>query len=79
MKAHAENGLAVARFLETNPRVEKVMYPELEAHPDHQIHKKQTKGMTGMVSFYLRGGLEEAKVFFSSLEVIVCGDFSELT
>lgn len=69
MKAHSENGLAVAKWLESNPRVEKVIYPELESHPQHHIHKKQAKGMSGMVSFYLRGDLAESQKFLSSLKV----------
>lgn len=69
MKAHAENGLAVAKWLEANPRVEKVLYPELESHPQHHIHKKQSSGMSGMVSFYLRGGLKQSQEFLSSLKV----------
>jgi cystathionine gamma-lyase len=46
-----------------------VIYPELESHPQHHIHKKQAKGMSGMISFYLRGGLEESKTFLTSLKV----------
>lgn len=47
----------------------KVLYPELESHPQHKIHKKQAKGMSGMVSFYLKGGLEESREFLSNLKV----------
>jgi cystathionine gamma-lyase len=72
MKAHSENGLAVAKWLETSPRVEKVIYPELESHPQHHIHKKQTSGMSGMISFYLRGGLAESQEFLASLKVVQC-------
>lgn len=69
MKAHSENGMAVAKWLEQNPRVEKVLYPELESHPQYHIHKKQTTGMSGMISFYLLGGLQESQDFLSSLKV----------
>lgn len=71
MKAHGENGLAVARWLEANQRVEKVLYHGLESHPRHEIHKKQSDGMSGMVSFYLRGGLTESEKFLTSLKVRV--------
>jgi len=74
MRAHAENGLAVAKFLEANPRVERVLYPELPSHPQHHIHKKQTKGMSGMVSFYLKGGLEESNEFLSQLKVFTLAE-----
>jgi cystathionine gamma-lyase len=69
MEQHWRNGLAVAKFLEANPRVEKVLYPELESHPQHHIHKKQARGMSGMISFYIKGGLEEAETFLSNLKI----------
>ncbi|KAE9415541.1 hypothetical protein Angca_009968, partial [Angiostrongylus cantonensis] len=69
MRAHYENALAVAQYLENNERVERVLYPALPSHPQHKIHKSQTKGMSGMMSFYLKGGLEESRTFLSSLKV----------
>jgi cystathionine gamma-lyase len=71
MKTHMENGLAVAKWLESNPRVEKVLYPELESHPQHKIHKKQSTGMSGMLSVYLKGGIKESEMFFSSIKVVL--------
>ena len=70
MKAHFENGLAVAKFLESNSRIEKVLYPELPSHPQHAIHKKQTSGMSGIISFYLKGSLENVQIFVSNLKLI---------
>jgi cystathionine beta-lyase/cystathionine gamma-synthase len=46
-----------------------VLYPELESHPQHKIHKKQTTGMSGMISFYIRGGMEESQQFLANLKV----------
>uniref|UniRef100_A0A0M3HWS6 cystathionine gamma-lyase n=1 Tax=Ascaris lumbricoides TaxID=6252 RepID=A0A0M3HWS6_ASCLU len=74
MRAHMENATQVARFLESNPRVETVLYPELESHPQHKIHKKQAKGMSGMVSFYLKGGLEESREFLSNLKIFTLAE-----
>jgi cystathionine gamma-lyase len=74
MKAHGENGMAVAKWLEANPRVEKVLYPELESHPQYHIHKKQTSGMSGMISFYLKGDLKESQTFLSSLKVFILAE-----
>ncbi|CAI4230971.1 unnamed protein product [Auanema sp. JU1783] len=74
MRAHYENALGVAQFLESNPRVESVLYPALPSHPQHDIHKKQTKGMSGMISFYLRGELEESQTFLSSLKVFTLAE-----
>uniref|UniRef100_A0A915MMU4 cystathionine gamma-lyase n=1 Tax=Meloidogyne javanica TaxID=6303 RepID=A0A915MMU4_MELJA len=55
MKQHMENALTIAKWLEEDARIERVLYPELESHPQHLIHKKQSSGMSGMISFYLRG------------------------
>jgi len=60
MKAHEENAIAVARFLEKHPNVLKVNYPGLESHPQHELAKKQQYGFGGMLSFELKGGIEKA-------------------
>jgi len=55
MRQHAENASAIARFLSEHPRVEKVYYPGLPSHPDHELAKQQMSGFGGMVSFQLKG------------------------
>jgi len=60
MRAHSENALAVAKFLQTHPKVERVMYPGLPDHPQHDIARKQMKGFGGMLSFITKGGYEAA-------------------
>jgi len=74
MRQHFENGLAVAKWLESNPRVTKVIYPELESHPQHAVHRRQTTGMSGIVSFYLSGGLEESRSFLASLKIFTLAE-----
>lgn len=69
MKEHAVNGLAVAKALEKNPRIEKVIFPGLESHPQHDLYKKQMKGFGGMMSIYIKGGLTEANNFLKELKV----------
>ncbi|MEO0532079.1 MAG: aminotransferase class I/II-fold pyridoxal phosphate-dependent enzyme [Planctomycetota bacterium] len=54
MQRHNENGLAVARFLESHPRVEKVYYPGLESHRDHAQATKYMRGYGGMVTFLVK-------------------------
>ncbi len=51
-------------------RTIQVLYPELPSHPQHAIHKKQSKGMSGMVSFYLKGGMAESEKFLKALKVV---------
>uniref|UniRef100_A0A914GZH3 cystathionine gamma-lyase n=1 Tax=Globodera rostochiensis TaxID=31243 RepID=A0A914GZH3_GLORO len=74
MVQHQTNATAVARWLETDPRVEKVLYPALECHPQHDVHKKQATGMSGMISFYLRTGLEGSQKFLANLEVFTLAE-----
>lgn len=54
MQRHNENGLAVARFLENHPRVEKVYYPGLESHRDHAVAKQTMRGFGGLVTFLVK-------------------------
>ncbi|PZR54291.1 cystathionine gamma-synthase [Xylanimonas oleitrophica] len=51
MERHQANALAVARFLESHPRVTRVLYPGLSSHPGHELAAKQMRGFGGMVSF----------------------------
>ncbi|XP_058698531.1 cystathionine gamma-lyase-like isoform X2 [Poecile atricapillus] len=69
MKLHFHNGLAVAKFLETHPRVEKVIYPGLSSHPQYPVVLKQCTGVSGMVSFYIKGEKENAIAFLKNLKV----------
>ena len=55
MQRHNANGLAVAEFLENHPRVERVYYPGLASHRDHEVAKKQMHGFGGLVTFLVKG------------------------
>ena len=59
MRQHAENAMAVARFLQEHPLVEKVYYPGLPSHPDHLLARRQMSGFGGMVSFQLKGTYDD--------------------
>jgi len=67
MREHMANALAVAKYLERHPRVQRVIYPWLASHPQHELARRQMSGMSGMVSFEIKGGLEAARRF---LEII---------
>ncbi len=54
MERHNANGLAVARFLEGHPRVERVLYPGLESHPYHAVAKRTMRGCGGLVTFFVK-------------------------
>ena len=61
MKAHCENAQALAEWLETHPSVEKVLYPGLKSHPQHELAKRQMHGFGGMISIYVKGGMDGAR------------------
>lgn len=64
VKQHSANAQAVAEFLEKHPSVDKVFYPGLPSHPNHDVAKKQAKGFGGVVSFTLKNDTEDAAVKF---------------
>lgn len=72
MERHSQNALAVAEFLEKHPKVAWVNYPGLPSHPSHELAKKyHTRGLYGgMISFGIKGGIAEGKVFIDSLKLL---------
>jgi cystathionine gamma-lyase len=63
MKAHCDNALALAQWLEAHDAVSKVVYPGLSSHPQHALAAKQMSGFGGIISFELKGGAEAARQF----------------
>ncbi|CAD7091236.1 unnamed protein product [Hermetia illucens] len=74
MQQHSKNSIAVANYLEKHPFVKSVLHPGLESHPQHQIVLKQTYGHSGIMSFYIKGGLEESKKFLKALKVFILAE-----
>jgi cystathionine gamma-synthase len=71
VRAHADNALAVARFLSAHPRVEAVHYPGLPGHPGHAVAGRQMSGgFGGVLSFQVRGDREAAMGVAGKLRVI---------
>ena len=69
MRAHQENALAVAKFLEDHKKVQRVIYPGLKSHPQHDLAKKQMSGFGGMITFDIKGNLQSARSFLETLRV----------
>lgn len=69
MERHAGNALKIAQFLENHPKVRKVIYPGLNSHPQHELAKRQMTGFGGIVTFFIKGGLEAARKFLESVKV----------
>jgi cystathionine gamma-lyase len=64
MERHCTNALAIARFLESHPKVVRVIYPGLASHPHHELAKRQMQGgFGGIVTIELHGGIEDARRF----------------
>ena len=70
MKAHEENALAVARWLEAHPRVTRVIHPGLPSHPQHELARRQMDNFSGMLTFRTEGGTELAERMARDLRVI---------
>jgi cystathionine gamma-lyase len=64
MRQSSENALRIAGWLEKHKRVSRVLYPGLSSHPQHELAKRQMQnGFSGIVTFFVQGGLNEAKHF----------------
>jgi cystathionine beta-lyase/cystathionine gamma-synthase len=70
MERHNSNAVAIAEFLKEHSKVISVMYPGLTDDKYHSIGKKNLRGYGGMLSFRVKGGLEGARKFLSSLEYV---------
>lgn len=69
MERHCASAMKIARYLESNDKVEAVFYPGLESHPGHEIAKKQMRAFGGMVSFIVKGGREKAAIVADSVKI----------
>lgn len=68
LKQHQENAFAIAEYLESSPYVSQVYYPGLASHPQHELAKAQQRGFGGMVSFDIKGDINDAAAFLTSLK-----------
>jgi cystathionine gamma-lyase len=75
MKAHCENALTIARWLQQHPQVEKVIYPGLSDHPQHELAMRQMNGQGGgIVSMDIKGGLEAARRMLERCELFALAE-----
>jgi len=74
MQAHEKNAIVVSQFLETHPKVVKVIYPGLKSHPQHELAKRQQSGFSGMITFYIKGGINESRKFLENLKLFVVAE-----
>jgi methionine-gamma-lyase len=69
MEKHNENAMKVAEFLEAHPKVQRVYYPSLKSHPQHELAKRQMSGFGGMMSFELKEGLKKGAKLMNSVKL----------
>ncbi len=69
VERHCENAMKIARWLEKNRKVERVIYPGLRSHPQHALARKQMRAYGGMITCVLRGGLPKARRFLERVEL----------
>src|SRR5690606_17924362 len=74
MDRHCANAMEVARYLEKHARVERVIYPGLESHPQHAIAKKQMRGFGGMITIYLKGGVAESRAMLEKVKIFALAE-----
>jgi cystathionine gamma-lyase len=74
MQASEKNAFALAEMLVASDKVERVVFPGLPSHPQHEIAKKQMTCFGGMITFFLKGGLEESNRFLRSLKLITLAE-----
>lgn len=74
MKRHEENAKEIADMLENHPKVERVLYPGLKSHPQHEIAKRQMRGFGGMITFFLKGNLDTARGFLEKVKLFALAE-----
>ena len=74
MEKHCENAFEVASFLEEHEAIEKIYYPGLSNHPNHEIAKKQMNGFGGMITVVLKGGLKTATTFLERTKIFALAE-----
>jgi cystathionine gamma-lyase len=74
MERHCTNAQAVAEYLERHPKVEKVLYPGLPSHPQHALAGQQMDAPGGMVTAFLKGGLDQARRFLERVEIFALAE-----
>ncbi len=74
MKAHCDNAQALAEWLETHPSVEKTLYPGLKSHPQHALAQRQMHGFGGMISIYVKSGLDGARRMMERCELFTIAE-----
>ena len=74
MRAHCENAQRIAEMLSGHRAIEKVIYPGLSSHPQHELAKRQMSGFGGMLTFLTKGGLDECRRFLERCRIFALAE-----
>ncbi len=74
MERHCSNAVELAGWLEKHPKVERVIYPGLVSHPQHELAKRQMKGFGGMISIVVRGDLAVARLVLEKVRIFALAE-----
>lgn len=74
MQAHCEGALELARWLDTHPAIERVIYPGLKSHPQHALARRQMDGFGGIISVEVKGGLRKARRMLEKCELFALAE-----
>jgi cystathionine gamma-lyase len=74
MRAHCENAQRIAEMLSGHRAIEKVIYPGLSSHPQHELAKRQMNGFGGMLTFLTKGGLDECRRFLERCRIFALAE-----
>lgn len=75
MERHCQSAGRIAQWLEAHPKIDRVLYPGLESHPQHALAQRQmTGGFGGMITAFLQGGLEDARRFLERCEIFALAE-----
>ncbi len=74
MQRHCSSGEEIAKYLEAHPAIDRVLYPGLPSHPDHETAKKQMDGFGGMITIFLKGGLDAARTMLERVQLFTLAE-----
>lgn len=74
MQRHCESAMRIAEWLEEHPRVDSVLYPGLPSHPEHALARQQMAGFGGIVTFFIKGDLDDSRRFLERCEVFALAE-----
>ena len=74
LERHCANAMALAEWLEAHPAISRVVYPGLKSHPGHEVARRQMDAFGGMLTIYVKGGLDAARTMLERVELFTLAE-----